>query len=148
MSQTDDLANWLAPLLKQLEPGQRIQLARELGRGLRQRQAQRIKGQKNPDGTTFVARKPRTGTNAKRGPMFVQLRKYKYLKFKARSGEISVGWFSHAAHVARIHHYGLEGTVGDKYSPRVQYHQRELLGLSDEDIEWVEESLLEFLKNN
>jgi len=145
MSQRNDPANWLTPLIRQLEPSQRLTLARELGRGLRQRQAQRIKDQITPDGRRFIRRKPQSRSDAKQGPMFAQLRKYKYLKFKARSGEISVGWFSHAAHVARIHHYGLEGTVGDKYSPKVQYHQRELLGLSEEDMEWVLDMSLEHI---
>ncbi len=148
MSQIDDLANWLTPLLQQLEPGQRLTLARELGKGLRQRQAQRIKDQKTPDGRNFVLRQPKNRADAKHGPMFAQLRRYKYLKFKARSGEISVGWFSHAAHVARIHNYGLKGKVGEKYGPEIKYHQRELLGLNEEDMEWVLDMVMGHLNNN
>lgn len=143
MNNADDLANWLTPLIRQLEPGQRTSLAREIGRGLRQRQALRIKQQENPDGSQFEPRKPRT--SGKRGEMFRQLRKYKYLKFKARSGEVSTGWFGYAAFIARIHQYGLEGKVDPRYSQTVQYPLRELLGLSDADVEWLQDTVLAHL---
>ena len=145
MSQTDELADWLTPLLKKLDPGQRLALARELGRGLRQRQAERIKNQKDPDGAAFVPRKPRPRNKTKTGPMFAQLRQYKYLKFKARTGEISVGWFSHAAHVARIHNDGLTGTVDKKYGNETQYPMRELLGLTDDDMDWLQDTVLDWI---
>jgi phage virion morphogenesis protein len=148
MSQIDELADWLKPLLQQMEPGQRKKLAREIGLGLRKRQADRIKDQKAPDGKTFIARQPRPRDEANRGPMFDQLIKFKHLKFKARSESVSVGWFSRVAHIARIHHYGMRGTVDDRYGPVIKYHERELLGLTDDDMRWIQETALDHLGNS
>ncbi|WP_162618350.1 phage virion morphogenesis protein [Salinicola socius] len=53
MTQLDE---WVEPLLDKLEPAERKKLAREIGTALRKRQQQRIRKQKNPDGTPYPAR--------------------------------------------------------------------------------------------
>ncbi|WP_322528558.1 phage virion morphogenesis protein [Salinicola sp. LHM] len=53
LAQLDD---WVEPLLAKLESAERKKLAREIGIALRKRQQQRIRLQKNPDGTPYAKR--------------------------------------------------------------------------------------------
>jgi phage virion morphogenesis protein len=53
------LEEWVAPLLQKMEPGERRKLARRLSQDVARAQRERIKAQKNPDGTPFASRKPR-----------------------------------------------------------------------------------------
>lgn len=52
----DILEEWVQPLIARLEPGQRKTLARQIGIALRKSQQQRIRKQKNPDGSSYKAR--------------------------------------------------------------------------------------------
>lgn len=54
MAELDQIEEWVAPLLKKLEPTQRKQLARTIGTELRKSQRQRIAQQKNPDGSKYA----------------------------------------------------------------------------------------------
>ncbi|SDK68063.1 phage virion morphogenesis protein [Billgrantia gudaonensis] len=53
----DLLEGWVAPLLKRLTAKQRKTLAREMGVALRRSQRERIKAQRNVDGTPYTPRK-------------------------------------------------------------------------------------------
>jgi len=56
---TDDLEileEWVQPLIEKLEPSARKTLSRQIGIALRKSQQQRIRQQKNPDGSAYQAR--------------------------------------------------------------------------------------------
>ncbi|MET1080313.1 MAG: phage virion morphogenesis protein [Pseudomonas sp.] len=55
----DALEDWAGALLNKMEPAARRTLARDIARDLRRSTAQRIAGQRNPDGSRFEKRKPR-----------------------------------------------------------------------------------------
>lgn len=139
------LEQWATPLLQQLEPAQRRNLARNIGRELRRRQQQRIRDQKNPDGSAFAPRKiqqdaqGRTG-RLRRRAMFMKIRQNKYLKSKATAGSVSVGFFGRVAKIARVHQYGLRDRVR-RGGPDIRYEQRELLGFSQSDIDMITDQL-------
>jgi len=52
-----ELDGWLQPLIQKLSPGERKKLSRDIGRKLAASQRNRIKAQKNPDGSSFESRK-------------------------------------------------------------------------------------------
>lgn len=59
----DALEGWAEPLLKRLEPKARKKLMSDIGRRLAKSQRDRIKRQKNPDGSTFAPRSPKETIN-------------------------------------------------------------------------------------
>ena len=76
--------------------------------------------------------------------MFMQLRQAKHLKVSATSSEASVGFKGRTAHIARIHQLGQWGKVGNN-GPLHHYPQRVLLGVSDDDRQWVQQQLHDLL---
>lgn len=132
----DQLAAWAAPLLAQLTPAARRAAMREVAKVLRQRQAERIKAQQNPDGTPYEARRPRHQLKAKAGAirrdMFARMRRPANLRMSSSGEEAAVFINPRAAATARVHQYGLRDKVDWRMakSPTVRYARRELLGLS------------------
>ncbi|MET3516477.1 phage virion morphogenesis protein [Pseudacidovorax sp. 1753] len=139
----DALAGWAGPLLARLTPQRRRQLMAEISTTLRQSQAARIAAQRNPDGSAYEARKPRT---IRRG-MFERLRTARFLKKAATAERATVAIDPRAARIARVHQYGLRDSVDWRRagSPTVRYARRELLGLSDADVQAIEAQLAEGL---
>ncbi len=137
----DQLAAWAAPLLAQLTPAARRAAMREVAQVLRQRQAERIKAQQNPDGTPYEARRPRHQLKAKAGAirreMFARMRRPANLRMSSSSEEAAVFINTRAAATARVHQYGLRDKVNWRMakSPTVRYARRELLGLSHSDVD-------------
>lgn len=145
---SDDLSrleDWAAPLLQQLQPAERRQLAKTLAIALRRSQHQRIGKQQNPDGSPYNARRlnQRRG-RIKRKPMFLKLRQAKHLKAKADNNAASVGFFGRVANIARVHQYGLSSPVMQG-GPSFNYQRRELLGFSYNDVQLIQSILLEHL---
>lgn len=136
----DQLAAWAAPLLAQLTPAARRAAMREVAQVLRQRQAERIKAQQNPDGTPYEARRPRHQLKAKAGAirrdMFARMRRPANLRMSSSSEEAVVFINPRAAATARVHQYGLRDRVDWRQanSPVVRYARRELVGLSGADV--------------
>lgn len=143
----DQLAAWAAPLLAQLTPAARRAAMREVAKVLRQRQAERIKAQQNPDGTPYEARRPRHQLKAKAGAirrdMFARMRRPANLRMSSSSEEAAVFINPRAAATARVHQYGLRDKVDWRMakSPTVRYARREVLGLSDTDFKAIEEKI-------
>lgn len=139
----DQLAAWAAPLLAQLTPAARRAAMREVAKVLRQRQAERIKAQQNPDGTPYEARRPRHQLKAKTGAirrdMFARMRRPANLRMSSSSEEAVVFINPRAAATARVHQFGLRDKVDwrQSKSPTVRYAQRELLGLAKSDAEAI-----------
>ncbi|WP_343593952.1 phage virion morphogenesis protein [Paracidovorax wautersii] len=149
----DQLAAWAAPLLAQLTPAARRAAMREVAKVLRQRQAERIKTQQNPDGTPYEARRPRHQLKAKAGAirrdMFARMRRPANLRMSSSSEEAAVFINPRAAATARVHQYGLRDKVDWRQakSPTVRYARRELLGFSSADIEAIAEMISSHIEN-
>lgn len=147
-SDLNALEDWAGALLSKLEPGARRKLNQSIARNLRRNQQQRIAAQRNPDGTPFAPRKPRQPLRAKQGrikrQMFTKLRQAKHLKLQSTASSITIGFLARTARLARVHQYGLRDRPG-RGAPDVQYAQRQLLGLTDADLNMIRDELLGFL---
>jgi phage virion morphogenesis protein len=148
----DDLGDWLTPLITRLEPAQRGKLARAVAQQLRRSQQQRIVAQRNPDGTPFAPRKQRKqsplrgkqGRIKRKAKMFTKLRTARYVKASGSANAASVGFAGRISRLARVHQYGLR----DRPAPGakdVPYAQRQLLGLSAAEREFVRDQVLQHL---
>lgn len=139
------LEDWAAPLLAQLQPAQQRALVRQVARELRASQAQRIGRQQNPDGTAFEARKPqaknRPQATTKARAMFGKLRQAKHLRVLADPSGAAVGFTGRAARIALVHQQGLRDRVRPG-GTEVQYPVRQLLGFTPADIDRVRTTLL------
>lgn len=129
-----------------LEPTQRARLARDVAQALRRSQQQRILTQRNPDGTAYAPRKARqlrgkAGRIKARAKMFTKLRTARYLKTRGTADEAVVSFAGRISRIARVHQYGLRDRA-ERGAPDVQYPQRELLGLTDAEREWIREQML------
>lgn len=134
----------LAGLLASLSPAGRCKMAAEIAKKMRASQQQRIKQQKAPDGTPYAARK-RQPVRGKKGrvkrEMFAKLRTARYLKTNGSPDAAVVEFVGRVQRIARIHQEGLKDKPS-RYSKRVQYNARELLGFSSADFQVVEGVIL------
>lgn len=142
----DALEDWAGVLLSKLEPAARSKLTRSLAQKLRRSQQQRVKQQRNPDGSTYAARKPRDlkgkkGRIKRRAKMFQKLPRASYLKAKGDGQSITIGFAGRVARIARVHQYGLKDRAEDN-APEVRYQQREVLGFSAMDLEVIRDGML------
>lgn len=142
------LADWAGPLLARLDAKERRALARSLARELRRGQRERIKAQRNPDGSEFAPRQPqkwraRQG-GIRRRAMFDKLTTAKWLKATAQGDTAVVGFFGNVARIAKTHQYGLRDRV-DRNGPTIEYPQRELLGFTEADRTRIRDALIEHL---
>ncbi|WP_458379206.1 phage virion morphogenesis protein [Pseudomonas chlororaphis] len=140
------LEDWAAGLLGQLEPTSRNRLARELGQALRRNQQQRVIAQQNPDGSKYAPRKKRDlrgkqGRIKRKAQMFQKLRTAKFMKVQGDGNAISVGFTGRIARIARVHQYGLKDRA-ERGAPEVRYEQREVVGLTDQDLELIRDIML------
>lgn len=145
----DALEDWAGVLLSKLEPAARSKLARSLAQKLRRSQQQRVKQQRNPDGTTYAARKPRElrvkqGRIKRQANMFQKLPRASHLKAKGDGQSITVGFTGRVARIARVHQFGLKDRA-EANAPAVRYEQREVLGLTEPDLELIRNELLAHL---
>ncbi len=134
---------WLAALLANLEPAARQRMMRELAQELRRTQQNNIRLQRNPDGTSYEAR--RVSARTKKGRikrhMFAKLRTTKYLKTATTADSASVEFVGKVQRIARVHHYGLRERVSHN-GPQVRYPERKLLGYSDSTYKIVINALI------
>lgn len=143
------LEDWAARLIEQLEPASRNKLARSLGQALRRNQQQRIIAQQNPDGSRYAPRKQRN-LRGKQGrvkwkvKMFQKLRAVSFLKVQGDSNAISVGFTGRIARIARVHQYGLKDRA-TRGVAEVKYDQRKVLGLTEQDSDFIKDYLLSHL---
>lgn len=145
MSNLERLEDWATPLLQKLDAGERRKLAVQLARKLRQSQQQRIKDQKNPDGSEYAPRRAQEKTGRiRRRAMFMKLRQNRYLKAQGNTHEVTVGFVGRVSRLARVHQEGLRDRVR-RNGPEVRYEQRQLLGYSAEDEAMIMDMLMEHL---
>lgn len=143
------LETWAAVLLDRFEPAERSKLARNIGQELRRSQQKRVMAQENPDGTRFAPRKQRNlrgkqGRIQRKLAMFKKLRTASFLKVRADTNAITIGFTGRIARIARVHQYGLKDRA-ERGAPDTRYEQREVLGFTDADLDIVRDQLLKYL---
>lgn len=136
----------LEALIANLSTTERRRLATEVARSLRASQASRIRDNKNPDGTSFTAKKPQPQLRQRKGSlrMFTKLQRTRWLKPKGTAAEASLGFAGFADRIARVNQLGLRDQV-NKSGTQYQYPVRELLGFSGNELEVVEEIIIRHL---
>lgn len=143
-----ELDRWMQGLLDRAEPGQIKQLSSKYAQELRRTNQARIAAQQNPDGSAFA---PRSDTSLKirarrgrvRRSMFARLRLAGHLQAKGDGEQVVVGFTGRSARIARVHHYGLRDRVNDRL--QVQYPQRRLLAITDQDEAQLADMLLQHM---
>lgn len=145
----DALEDWAGVLLSKLEPAARSKLARSLAQKLRRSQQQRVKQQRNPDGSVYAARKPRElrgkqGRIKRQAKMFQKLPRASHLKAKGDGQSITVGFTGRVARIARVHQFGLKDCA-EANAQEVRYQQREILGFTTKDWELIRDGTLAHL---
>ncbi len=118
--------------------GQEIRrLRRRMAQFVRQRQAERIGAQQNPDGSAYVPRKnggtgkARSKKGAiRRGAMFRRLRQRAFLQMGLDGNEMWVGYSGKASKIASTHQDGRFDRP-NKNAKLMRYPRRILLGLTD-----------------
>lgn len=137
------LATYLQPFIEKLSMGERAKLAKQIGRDLRKNQANRISAQKNPDGSSYVARRKRLREpkgKIKR-KMFTKLKNTAHLKLLSNADAIAIGFVGRVARIAKVHQSGLRDRA-ERGASNVVYPKRELLGFSAQDLKLIEDSFL------
>jgi phage virion morphogenesis protein len=142
-------------LAAQVQPAEARRLTRMIANGLRSRNAERIAGQENLDGSAYEPRKPlrdrrgRILDRQKTGPMFRQIRKLKHLGRRASADEAAIGFFDRVtSRIAGVHQHGLRDRVTrEADAPQASYPKRELIGVTDRDRDWILDQALEHLES-
>ncbi|MBJ9342252.1 phage virion morphogenesis protein [Citrobacter freundii] len=147
MSEFKPFDDKLAGLIGALSPASRRRLAADIAKELRRSQQQRIKKQKAPDGTPYQARKCQP-LRAKSGrikrAMFQKLRTSRYMKTSGRNDAAVVEFTGKVQRIAQIHQFGLKDRPST-HAQDVQYPERQLLGFSQDDKQFVEELVIKHL---
>lgn len=147
MSEFKPFEDKLAGLIGALSPAGRRKLVAEIAKELRRSQQQRIKQQKAPDGTPYQARKrqPLRGKSGRiKRAMFQKLRTARYMKASGRNDAAVVEFTGKVQRIAQIHQLGLK----DRPNPHgqdVQYAERKLLGVNQNDKKIIESLIIEHL---
>ncbi|NKD14612.1 phage virion morphogenesis protein [Aeromonas caviae] len=140
------LTHWADGLLASMEPAARRQLASEMARTLRASQAQRIRANRQPDGSPMAPRKPqpklKQGRGRLRRKMFFKISNPTWLKARASEQQAVVEFVGTANRLATIHQYGLKDRIKGR---EIRYPARELLGITHQEVEKLEELLLAHL---
>ncbi|MEA9415957.1 phage virion morphogenesis protein [Aeromonas caviae] len=140
------LTHWADGLLASMEPAARRQLAGEMARTLRASQAQRIRANRQPDGSPMAPRKPQPKLKKSRGrlrrKMFFKISNPTWLKARASEQQAVVEFIGTANRLANIHHHGLKELMRGK---EVKYPARELLGITEQERDQLETTLLAHL---
>ncbi|WP_343711510.1 phage virion morphogenesis protein [Kosakonia radicincitans] len=147
MTEFKPFENELAGLLAALSPAGHRRLTVEIAKKLRQQQQQRIKAQKNPDGSPYAKRKAQP-LRAKKGrikrEMFVKLRTNRYMKASGNDSAAVVEFTGKVQRIARVHQYGLKDRPG-RNSVAIEYPTRQLLGFVKENLRQIEKLVIEHL---
>lgn len=146
---TDELShltNWADGLLASMTPAARRQLMGEMARNLRASQSKRIRANIQPDGSPMTPRKPLKKLAKKRGAtrrkMFQHLVNPRWLKATSTERQAVIEFVGSANRLATIHQYGLKDRIKGR---EIRYPARELLGITHQEVERLEELLLAHL---
>lgn len=140
------LTHWADGLLASMEPAARRQLAGEMARTLRASQALRIRANVQPDGSPMAPRKPQPKLKKNRGrlrrKMFFKISNPAWLKARASEQQAVVEFVGTANRLATIHQYGLKDRIKGR---EISYPTRELLGITEQERDQLETTLLAHL---
>ncbi len=140
------LTSWADGLLASMEPAARRQLAGEMARTLRTSQALRIRANRQPDGSPMSPRKPQPTLKKNRGrlrrKMFFKISNPSWLKARANEHQAVVEFVGTANRLATIHQYGLKDRIKGR---EISYPARELLGITEQERDQLETTLLAHL---
>ncbi|MFZ3402844.1 phage virion morphogenesis protein [Aeromonas salmonicida] len=146
---TDDLSRlsqWADGLLASMEPAARRKLAGEMAHKLRDSQAGRIRTNIQPDGSPMTPRKPqpklKKGRGRLRRKMFFKITSRTWLKASATQSQAVVEFVGSANRLATIHQYGLKDRIKGR---EIRYPARELLGITEQELDALENILLTYL---
>lgn len=142
------LTSWADGLLASMEPAARRQLAAAMARKLRDSQASRIRANIQPDGSPMAPRKPqpklKKGRGRLRSKMFFKISNKAWLKARASEHQAVVEFVGTANRIATIHQYGLKDRIKGR---KISYPGRELLGITVQERDQLETTLLTHLTN-
>lgn len=139
------LNTWLNQIALSLDDSQKRDLMRKISLGLKQRTAQRIKNQLDPSGAKFVPRKrDQIGKKKRTGALFQGI--HRQLKTDYTSDKASVGFAGRTGNIALIHHEG-RTVKPTRIANPTAYPVRELVGFSDDDVQWIEQQIHDFMSN-
>ncbi|WP_413498859.1 phage virion morphogenesis protein [Buttiauxella gaviniae] len=148
MNEFKPFENKLAGLIASLSPAARRRMTAEIAKQLRTSQQQRIKRQQAPDGTPYAARK-RQPVKGKKGrlkrAMFTKLRTNRYMKAKGTSDTAVVEFAARVQRMARVHQEGLVDQPS-RFSQKVKYDDRQLLGFNTLDFELVDKIVIGIIR--
>ncbi|WP_395459845.1 phage virion morphogenesis protein (plasmid) [Azospirillum melinis] len=138
---------WMARALAALAPAERRTLFRKIGRELLKRNRAHMARQVGPDGTPWAPRaRDRHGQVRKAGKMMVGLRAARRLKATASPDGADVGWSGGDARIALVHQLGgLDFVDRAESDTKVRYPARPLIGLTDEDVAIIKDTVLSHL---
>ena len=148
----DDLSlleGWVQPLINGVDRKSRTAMARQIAREVRKEQQQRIKAQRNPDGTAYVPRRKQRNKRGKikRQAMFAKIRTARYMKAKGTANSAVIQFVGPVAKIAEVHQYGLRDRI-DRNKPRThKYDARQLLGVTDRTRRLVSDIVVEALSH-
>jgi phage virion morphogenesis protein len=131
LDELEPLITELDALLATTSAENRRTLTRNIGRQLRQSQLQRIRNQRNPDGSSYTPRKPQT-FGGRKGRLFKKLATTRFLKLRTTDTDLTLTFTGNTDRIARVSQFGLRDQV-NRRGLRVQYAQRQLLGLTDDE---------------
>lgn len=139
----------LNALIGNLSPSSRKEMARNIAKKLRASQQQNIKRQQAPDGTPYKPRKeqPIRGKKGRvKREMFAKLRTAKYMKAQATSNEAVIEFTGRVQRMVRVHQYGLRDRPS-RGGKDVRYEARPLLGVSERDLQIIENQIIDYLSH-
>ena len=76
--------------------------------------------------------------------MFRKLRTSRYLLARSNDSEATLGFTGQAGAIARIHQFGLRDNIHGQHGAK--YPLRALLGLNDDDVQWIADTIDSHLK--
>lgn len=130
--------------MQSLSPSSQAELARNIARALLQDTKANMQAQQSPDGQRWAGRKQIAGKRPNRRKMFVRMRLAKHLRIRNKPNKVIVGWVGPAARIGRISQFGLK----DPSNFGADYPKRPLIGLTNEQIEMIQDTVTAFIQGD
>lgn len=142
------LPEHLGRIIDGLSDGQMLKLKKTLAQKVRNNQKKRITAQQNVDGSTYTPKKPQRKRKGRRvrKKMMNTIKLARHMKIEQSREGFAIGYVGRMAQVAEVHQYGLTARLNAKTGVSAAYPVRELLGISDEDKQMIDEMVLDCLE--
>lgn len=148
MTDLSYLPEHLARLAQGFSPAQLQKLQRQMATKLRREQSKRITAQQNVDGSSYEVRKPQRPKKGKRvrAKMMNTIKNAAHMRIKHRTDGFDIGYTGRMAQIASVHQYGLTSRVDARRGTTAAYPVRELIGISDENKQMLDEMMIEYFE--